>query len=94
MKASFMLPSCDYNIGLTKEELERLVSKGYVTMRVSRTPCTTGRGVINEAGNGMETIDKHQIPNDLRFEVDGPVADLDGGDCSVQFLTIYLDKES
>ena len=90
MKAGFMLPSGNYNICISKAELEILMTKGHLMMTVSKTPCVTGRAVMNEAGTGLETIDKKPIYNDLKFCLEEDVADLHGGDWGVQFLTINV----
>lgn len=93
MKSSFMLPSCNYNIGISKAELETLMSKGHLMTVISKTPCITGRAVMNENGTGLETIDKKPIYNDLRFCVEEDVADLPASDWGVQFLTINVVPE-
>ena len=93
MKAGFMLPSCNYNITLSKEELNRFLEKGYITATVSKMICTTGRAVLNKGGDGLEILDKKEIYNDLRFFLSEPVADLDGGDWCVQFINISVEKE-
>ena len=93
MKSSFMLPSCNYNIGISKAELETLITKGHLMTVVSKTPCVTGRAVMNEAGTGLETIDRKPIYNDLKFYLEEDVADLHGGDWGVQFLTINIIPE-
>lgn len=35
MRTAFALPSCNYNIELTKDDLEQLLEKGYITMRTT-----------------------------------------------------------
>lgn len=93
MKAAFRLPSGNYNITISKEEFNQLLEKGNISARVSKMICTTGRGVINKNGDGLETLDKKEIHNDLRFFLSEPVADLNGGDWCVQFINISVEKE-
>ena len=93
MKTHYGLPSGDYTISLTKEELNQLVSKGSITMRASRTPCTASRAVINESGDGLNFHDKKEVWNDLRFHLDEPVADISAGEHNIQFLNICIDKD-
>lgn len=93
MKAHYGLPSGDYTISLTNEELNLLVSKGSITMKTSRTPCTTSRAVLNEAGDGLNFHDKKEVWNDLRFHLDEPVADISAGEHNIQFLNICINKD-
>ena len=92
MKTGFILPSCNYNIVLNKEELQRLLEKGHITMNVGRTSCFTSRSVFNSEESKMDALDRHEVLNDLRFNLDSPVADLREGIWPVQFLDIVLDK--
>lgn len=91
MKTSFVLPSCNYNIGITKEELQRLLDTGHLDARVSRTPCTTSRAIFN--GNDFEFLDKKEIHNSLCFLLDEKVADIESEYYGVQFLTLNVIKE-
>jgi len=93
MKAHYGLPSGDYNIILSKEELAQIISKGSVCMRVSRTLCTTSRAELNKVGDGLDFLDKKEIYNDLRFNLDEPVADIACGYHNIQYLTIILESE-
>ena len=91
MRASFMLPSCNYNIHLSREDLTRLLETGHIGVLVYRdVPCKTGRGIISE-DRSFKTLDRKTIPNNLRFYLEEDVADIEGGDWHVQFLTINLD---
>ena len=92
MKIHFGLPSCNYNIVLNKEDLEQLLSKGSLCIHVSRVGCTTSRACVNKEGNGLDILDKKEVYNDLRFYLDEPIADLEGGDWCVQYLDIILDE--
>lgn len=91
MKASYMLPSGTYNIFLSKEELQRLAYTGRLVTFTGDIKCTTGRAVWRPEENKMETLDKKEISNNLRFYLDEPVADIEGGDCYVQFLNIHVE---
>ena len=93
MKAHYGLPSGDYNIILSKDELEQIISKGSVSIRVLRTPCTSSRAVLNEDVTGLDFLDKKEVLNNLCFHLDEPVADIDGGYHNIQYLTIILDEE-
>jgi hypothetical protein len=37
MKTNFLLPSCSYNIVLSKEDTERLLINGYITIDLYKT---------------------------------------------------------
>jgi hypothetical protein len=91
MKTSFILPSCNYNIGISKEELQQLLDTGHILMTVHRTDCYAGRTIFN--GSDFETLDKKEIGNHLYFRLDDNVADIEAGDYGVQFLTINVIKE-
>ena len=54
MRASYCLPSGNYNIVLSNEELRELLERGHVTARMSRTPCTTSRAIFNDEKGKME----------------------------------------
>lgn len=76
MTNSFVLPSCNYNIVISKSDLVQLMEKGSVTMR----PLTT-RGIFkSEFGMNRET-DAHS----LRY-TDNQTAQ------PVQFVSIVLEK--
>lgn len=93
MKASFMLPSATYNIVLSKEDLERLLEKGYVSAIVNKNmPCTTGRAVWNQEKETLETLDRKEIWNNLRFNLHSDVADIKADEWAVQYLNILIDK--
>lgn len=36
MKSGFVLPSCNYNIELSKDDIRQLLEKGYITRTVSK----------------------------------------------------------
>lgn len=91
MKTSFILPSCNYNIGISKDELQQLLDTGHILMSVHRTPCYAGRSIFN--GSDFEMIDKKNISNNLCFQLDDAVADNEAGDYGVQFLTLNVIKE-
>ena len=93
MKSGFVLPSNTYNLVLSQEDLTTLLSKGRVSAHLTRIPCVTSRSVYNGETETMEFLDNKVVENDLRFYLNDPVADIDGGDHSVQFLNILLDKE-
>ena len=93
MKASFGLPSCTYNITLSRDELKRLLETGLITVHPYKVPCTTSRLVWNSDKNNFTTMDRKTINNNLRFLLDEPVADIEDLDWHVQFLTITLEKE-
>ena len=93
MKTSYMLPSGTYNIKLSGEDLQKLLQTGILSLRLSRIPCVTGRGVYDHEKKDLVTLDKKEVFNDLRFHLDEPVADLEGGIWTVQFLNILLPTE-
>lgn len=91
MRTSFMLPSCNYNIHISKDELRQLLETGYLGVQVYKVPCKTGRAIFD--GNDIKTLDRREICNNLRFLLDEGVADIKETDWHVQFLTINVDKE-
>lgn len=91
MRTSFMLPSCNYNIHISKEELRQLLETGYLGVEVRKVHCKTGRGIFD--GKRFKTLDRKEISNNLRFLLDEGVADIEETDWHVQFLTINVDKE-
>ena len=93
MKTHYGLPSGDYNIILSKDELEQIMTKGSVSMRLSRTSCTTSRAVLNEDVTGLDFLDKKEVSNDLSFNLDEPVADIDSGYHNIQYINMILDEE-
>lgn len=93
MKASYCLPSGNYNILLSDEELQQLLKTGHVTIHMSRIPCTTSRAVFNDAEGKMEIRDKKPIYNNPFFHADKPVADIEAGDHNVQFLCINIERK-
>ena len=90
MRTSYMLPSGTFNIFLSKTELQHLIDTGGLVTFSGRVTCTTGRSVWNSEKNDMETLDKKEIPNDLRFHLNEPVADIESGSHRVQFLNIHV----
>lgn len=94
MKASYCLPSGNYNILLSKEELDQLLKKGHITIHMSRVPCTTSRAIFNGEKGEMEIHDKKEIFNCVLFHTDEPVADIEAGNHYVQFLCINIEKDS
>ena len=76
MRSNFILPSCNYNIVLTKEDVERLMTKGYITMNPSKTS-----GVYHdECGMKCERNGHSLTYSDTNNEH------------NVQFVAIILDK--
>ena len=94
MKVSYCLPSGNYNILLSDEELHQLLQTGYVTIQMGRVPCTMSRAVWNPEKKDMEILDKKPISNNLWFRTDEPVADIEAGDHNVQFLCINIEKKA
>lgn len=93
MKASYGFPSGDYNILLSKQELDELLKRGHITVRMSRVPCITSRAVLNSERDEMEILDKKEIFNCVLFHTDEPVSDIKAGDHYVQFLSINIEKD-
>lgn len=91
MKAYYGLPSGTYTITLSKDDLAKLVTTGHTSIFISGVPCETGRAVYNKEKNAMETFDRKEISNDLRFYLKDGVADLQGGISRVQFLSIHIE---
>jgi hypothetical protein len=92
MEASFMLPSCTYNLVLSEEDLVNLLETGHIYTRISKdVPCRTGRAVWFKETSTMKTLDRKQIPNNLLFYLEEDVADIEGGDWHVQFLNIHIE---
>lgn len=79
MKVAFVMPSCNYNICLSREELDELISKGHVTtLRPSRVPGY----FLDEHGVKRESI-YHALDYTDK-----------SGKYPVQFLTIGVEKEA
>lgn len=93
MKIYFGLPSCGYDVILDKNDMLRLISTSTITIHTSRLPCSKSRAVINESGDGLDCLDHKEVYNALFFNLENPVADLEGGDWPVQFLNICLDDD-
>ena len=91
MKTSFILPSCNYNIFITKAELQELLEKGHISTVISHTPCRTGRTVYQN--NRFKTLGSRECCNNLGFRLDDSVADIDDRNWHVQFLSINVSKE-
>lgn len=89
MKAYFSLPMRTYNIQLSKEECNRLIETGLLTMHVGRTECKTGRCVVTKTGT-VQVLDKKDIYNDLRFNLNEPVDDIESGDYPLRFVTFRV----
>lgn len=78
MKVAFVLPSCNYNLCLSREELEELITKSHVTtLRPSRVPGY----FLDEHGVRRENI-YHELDYTDK-----------SGRYPVQFLTINVEKE-
>ena len=78
MKVGFALPSCNYNIVLTKEDVEKLLEGEYIFIRPDKEPSR----FCNDHGVGYK-----EVPHYLRY--DGQM-----GEYTVQFLGICMDKGS
>jgi hypothetical protein len=50
MKTNFILPSCCYNLVLSKEDIEQLLTKGYITINPYKTEgiCQDEHGIKHE----------------------------------------------
>lgn len=92
MKTAFVFPSCNYNIALSKKDLENLLQNKHITITVSKTPCSTSRAIWNGEKEKMEILEKKAIPNNLMFDLSEPVLDIHEGPWCVQFLDIGLDE--
>ena len=92
MKVHFGLPSCSYSVVLDKNDLLRLISTGTIVIHTNREPCSTSRAIINESGDGFDFLDRKDVYNMLKFDLEEPVADLEVGTWPVQFLNITLDN--
>lgn len=93
MKSCFALPSCTYTISLSKEELTQLLETGWVSSvrPIQSVPCNTSRAVWDNGTKSLTSLDRKQIPNNLRFTLAEDVADIEGGDWHVQFLNICIE---
>lgn len=75
MKNGFVLPSCNYNIVLSDDDLKQLLDKGYVTIRPMKM-----EGIFkSEFGMNRETVGHSLTYGDKYTEQ------------PVQFVTIGLD---
>jgi len=94
MKASYVLPSGNYNILLEKDDLLTLLEKGHICVTpLKHVPCTSSRALFDPDKSEMNILDKHDVPNMLMFYLDEPVADIDAGEHYVQFLTLNIEDD-
>ena len=78
MKAGFVLPSCNYNIVLSKDELKALLEKGQIVVRpLKEIPCR-----FIDWSRKLDTDTR----SDLRFKTDVTLTEY-----SIQFLTINVE---
>ena len=90
MKTRYWLPSGDYNIILTKDELAKLVENGRLNMTTGRTECTSGRYYFD--GESMQHAWKKEVFNELFFNLnEDDVESKDSGIHYVQFLNIIVE---
>ena len=61
-------------------------------MHVGRTECKTGRYVVTKTGT-MPVLDKKDIYNDLRFNLNEPVDDIESGDYPLRFVTFRVTED-
>lgn len=92
MRASYCLPSGNYNVLLSDEELNELLKNGHITIHMSQVPCATSRAVFNKEKGEMEICDKKEIANSIFFRTDEPIADIAAGDHYIQFLCINIER--
>lgn len=94
MKASYRLPSGDYNIILSPDELQTLIQTGKV--RAQRTaldmPCVTSRAHWDGKNQTMIRSEDQKISNRLCFNLRKPVEDCEPGIYNVQFLNIIVEE--
>lgn len=91
MKFSYLLPSGDYNIVLSRDDIKSLVETGCLKVMPMDTECHTHRLVWDSKKRDMEVRDRKEIRNDLRFKLKDPVDDIGPGVHVVQFLNIRLE---
>lgn len=92
MKTNYWLPSGDYNIVLTKEELAKLIETGSLQITTGRTECTAGRYYFN--GEDLVPAWKTDVFNCLLMYLDEEdVGKEDAGEHYVQFLNIRVEME-
>ena len=77
MRVGFVLPSCNYNIVLSADDLKQLTETGYISMRPDRTAGT----FKNDHGVTQNTTGHHLMYNDQYDEN------------HVQFLGIVLEND-
>lgn len=94
MKVSYGLPSATYNIVLSKDDLVKLIDTGRINVFARDLPCTTSRAVYNREKRELETLDRKEVTNNLRFRLEDDVADIHEGEYSVQFLAIRLEVKN
>lgn len=94
MRASYMLPSGTYNLILSEENLEQLLFTGRLVVHTNGTPCTTANAVWNPDTKRLETVDKKEAVNDLRFCTNETVQDIRDSFPPVQFLNIVVEPEA
>lgn len=94
MRSCFNLPSGTYNLVLSKEDLDSLLEKGYVSCQISRTPCVAQRSLWNDDTKDLETIASKEVQNALNFYIDDELADCGHAKWGVQYLIIHTDKKA
>lgn len=92
MKASFNLPTSTYNIILTKEELDFLVKTEFISVPISRIPCSSSR-LIKIGDDRLISIGKSTVPHNLRFDLTETIADIPPDDWGIQYFSILLEKK-
>ena len=94
MKASFTLPSCNYNIVLSKEDLEQLLKTGHITVRPNKdVPCSTSRAYYDFEKSKWNIVGEREVPNNLNFHLENTPIPGEVEKWGVQFITINLEKK-
>ena len=94
MKASYVLPSGNYNILLEKDDVIRLLETGHINVRTLRDiPCTSSRMAYDSEKNIMYPVEKRIVDNFLSFHIYDSLADIEPGEHHVQFLTLNIDDD-
>lgn len=95
MKANFVLPSANFNIVLTREEIQEILDKGYICKTVNKDmPVTASWSTINKDEKCIEhvRVDRGVVPT-VYIDDKKVVEDYGENNQAIQFLLIGVEKE-
>ena len=97
MRISYVYPSGNYNIFLSKEDIDELLKNGRLHNHSGRIPCEITRMAYNPDENKMEVLAQQGCCNLLYIQpadTDGINKEYFNDEMYIQFLDIRLEKEN